>query len=298
MSSKGTDKVALGTAQFGMEYGINNKRGRINQPQVRAILNKAVECGIDTFDTAYDYGESERVLGDFIKSCHKRIKIISKLPVCESNAVKKILKSSLDRLGISKIYGYLIHNFNHYKNECGIWNELKRIRDEDKIEKIGFSLYFPSELEFLFEHGLEIDLVQVPFSVFDQRFEPYFPELKKRKVEIFVRSVFLQGILFKKPSELDDYFETIKDKIKRLNTLSRESRISIVSLCLNFVLENKFIDKVVVGIDNLAHLKEVVSSVAPIPNFKDTLDELSDLREDNEDIILPFKWELKRVNAL
>lgn len=292
------DRIALGTAQFGMDYGINNKRGRIPRPQVYEILNNAVEFGIDTFDTAYNYGESERVLGDFIKSCHKKLKVISKLSACKSNEVSKILKISLNRLGIPKIHGYLIHNFNHYKNEPGIWDELKRLRDEGKIEKIGFSLYFPSELEILLKNNLGMDIVQVSFSVFDQRFKPYFSELKKRKIEILVRSIFLQGIVFKKPSELNGSFALIKDKIMRLNTLSRELRISLVSLCLNFVLANKFIDKVVVGIDNLAHLKEVVSSVAPISNFQDTLDELSDLHEDNEDIILPFKWELKRVNAL
>jgi len=297
MSLTGLDKIVLGTAQFGMQYGINNKRGKVPRQEVYEILNKAVDSGIDTFDTAYDYGESEEILGGFIKSCDKKIKVISKLPVCKSNEVKALFYSSLNRLGIPALYGYLIHNYSHYSNDFAIWDELKQIKEKGKIEKIGFSLYFPSELDFLFKQGLRFDLVQVPFSIFDRRFEPYFPELKKRKVEILVRSVFLQGIVFKKASELNGMFALIRDKIRRLNVLSAEAGIPITSLCMGFVLSNTFTVKAVLGIDNLTQLEEIISFIAQSPDLKHVLSELSKLREDNEAIILPFRWALSGVGA-
>jgi aryl-alcohol dehydrogenase-like predicted oxidoreductase len=285
------NRLILGTAQFGMDYGINNKSGKVFKADALEILHKAVNYGIDTFDTAYTYGESEEILGEFIESCAKKPKIISKLPSCNAGEVREILKSSLRKLNDNAIYGYLIHGFKDYFKDGKIWDELEKLKSEGKIKKIGFSLYLASEIEHILKHDLKIDIIQVPFSIFDQRFKAYFPGLKKRNIEVCVRSVFMQGLVFKKPCELDSYFKSIKGNVEKLNILSQESGIPIFALCLNFALRNDFIDRVVVGIDNISHLNETIQALSGFSESKDDVfDSLSKLEVKDENIILPFKW--------
>lgn len=291
------NRIILGTAQFGMDYGINNKRGRIPQKEAWEILDEAIRAGVDTFDTASLYGASETVLGTYIKNCSQKLKIISKLPACKVEEVENIFFGSLEKLNINKFYGYLIHNFQFYKENKQLWDFLEKLKKEGKIEKIGFSLYFPNELDYILERNLKIDLIQIPFSIFDQRFLPYFPELKNRGIEINARSVFLQGLVFMDPEALNSRLTGIKEKLKNLKTFSRESKLSIVTLCINFVLLNNMIDKVVVGVDNLKNFKEIMTSLNDNSKVKEIMPELSEFREDNETIILPFNWEPVKANA-
>jgi aryl-alcohol dehydrogenase-like predicted oxidoreductase len=237
------NKIALGTAQFGMEYGINNQRGKIPEKEVFDILFEASSSGIDTLDTAYAYGDSEAVIGNFIRKGRKNFKIVSKSPKCEIEEMENIFYSSIKQLGINAFYGYLIHSFDHYRKFPEIWNILEKLKSNKKINKIGFSLYYPSELDYILENKLNIDIIQVPYSIFDQRFGPYFQELKIKGVEIHVRSVFLQGLVFKNPDALDNYFKKIKEKLVKLNSLSIKQNIPIVALCLNFACLNRFVEQ-------------------------------------------------------
>ncbi len=291
------NKIALGTVQFGVDYGINNKRGKIHPGEVFKILDKAAKAGIDTLDTAHSYGDSERVIGDFIRAGENSFKIVSKLPVHATGKVEEIFKDSLDRLGVPVLYGYLVHSFEAYKKDERVWGELEELRAKGRVKKIGFSLYLPSELEGLLQKNLVIDTIQIPFSVFDQRFGAYLPEMKKRGIEIHARSVFLQGLVFKDSAELDGYFEKISDKIESLNSLSAKCGISIASLCINFATANKYIDKVVIGVDSLENLIEIinVSQDQFLPG--DVIFEILNMRIDDENILLPFKWKLSKTRS-
>lgn len=283
-------RIILGTVQFGTNYGISNKRGKITQPEAFEILNKAINSGIDTVDTAPTYGNSEQVLGNFMKSYYKKLTIISKLPSCSYWETEKILESSLNKLGLPKIYGYLIHDFQSYRKDKKNWRELERLKTKGKIQKIGFSLYFPSELKSILEDCLKIDIVQIPFSIFDQRFSSYFPELKKRGIEINVRSIFLQGLVFKKPSELNNHFNKIKDKIAKIGTISEKNNIPIEAICLNYAYLNKFIDRVVVGVDSIKNLEDIILAINYKKRIKQLFPQLLELQENDESIILPFNW--------
>ena len=57
-------RLALGTAQFGLDYGINNKTGKVSEPAVALILAEAAKNGIECLDTAAAYGDSEDVIGN------------------------------------------------------------------------------------------------------------------------------------------------------------------------------------------------------------------------------------------
>ena len=289
------NRIMLGTAQFGMDYGIRNKRGKIPKDEVSQILNKAIDSGIDTLDTAYAYGESEDVIGKFFKSTGKKLRIISKIQVLKYDEVEKTLDCSLKKLNIRELEGCLIHDFAQYRRDIRIWTELEKMKRDGKVKKIGFSLYHTQELEDIFSEGLEVDIVQLPLNVFDQRFHDYLPQIKKRNIEIHARSAFLQGLVFEMPEKLNTYFSSIKDKLVQLNKISRAAGIPIFALCLNFVLQNEFVDYAVVGIDSIEHLNQVLASSSYGILIDQIKSELAGLRIDDEKIILPVNWKLTKV---
>lgn len=286
------NKIALGTAQFGLDYGINNRRGRIPKSEIFKILSKAYNSGVDTLDTASAYGKSEEAIGEFILKQKKRFKIISKLSGSNNKDIREGIRTSLNKINMKMFYGYLIHHFQDYKKTPDIWNNIKELKAEGKINKIGFSLYFPDELEYLFKKNVRIDIVQVPYSMFDRRFEGCFKKLKEYGTEIHVRSVFLQGLVFRKPRQLDGYFSKIKGKIIKLNDLSKETGIPISAICFNFVSLNKYIDKIIVGVDHINNFIEILSLSKYSDSIENLYDRLSAFRENDEKIILPFNWKI------
>lgn len=291
------NRLALGTVQFGMDYGINNRRGKVPRSEAFEILESARRSGIDTIDTASSYGDSEEVVGGFIRSNNSMFKIISKLQACGYSGVRDIFESSLRKLGMSEMYGYLVHSFSSYKSDEKIWDELEDLRLSGKIKKIGFSLYSPDELRHLTDSRVRFDIVQLPYSVFDQRFEQYLPGLKRKGIEVHARSVFLQGLVFKKPDDLGKYFNKIRNKLLELNRLADELDTSIVSLCIGFAMANKYIDKIVVGVDSLQNFEEITKWDSKGFIEKETVRAISGLRIDDEDIVLPFKWESSRAKG-
>ncbi|PWB52449.1 MAG: aldo/keto reductase [Candidatus Methanoperedenaceae archaeon] len=286
------NRLVLGTAQFGLDYGINNKRGKIPKREVFDILNIALDFGINTLDTAYAYGESEDVVGDFIKETGKEFKIVSKSPNCEACELERSLDFTLSKLGATSLYGYMIHTFSHYMKKPEIWNILEDLKSTGKIEKIGFSLYYPEELDYINRNKLKIDIIQVPYSIFDQRFSQLFRKLKKDGVEIYIRSVFLQGLVFKKSHDLDSFFLKIKDKLMALDQVSERSNIPVAALCLNFAFLTEYIDKIVVGVDSVNNLNEIIMSLKYIPEVEKIFSELASLREDDENMIVPTNWKV------
>lgn len=281
------NKLALGTAQFGLNYGINNQRGQIDENEAFAILTMAQDAGVDTIDTASAYGNSEDVLGVFMTRAGHGFKFISKLS--RNGFVGAELEKTLMRLKAKAIYGYLLHNFDIYKRNPAIFDELIALRAQNKIKKIGFSLYYPAELELILKNKLPIDIIQLPYSVFDQRFSEYLLGLKKERIEVYARSVFLQGLVFEQPDSLDTFFLDIKYKLIRLRKIAIEINIPLHRLCLQFVLMNNSFDKVVVGVDGKGHFSEIINSFNCIISDQVYCDLLS-MAVTNEQIIVPSNW--------
>ncbi|HQF37067.1 MAG: aldo/keto reductase [Candidatus Methanofastidiosum sp.] len=284
-------KIILGTAQFGMDYGINNVRGKIPYNEVVEILNFAYKNGIDTLDTAYSYGESEEILGKAISNSSLKFNIISKLPDLENDKnVENIFNETLKRLRQKKLYGYLFHNFETFRKHPYIYNIFQELKCSNKVEKIGFSIYYPSEIDYLLDNKIDFDIVQIPYSIFDQRFENYLHLLKEKKIEVHIRSVFLQGLFFKKPDELSENFVKIREDLENINKISKRLNISIASLCIKFALMNENIDKIIIGIDSLEDLVENIRGINGNKIADKYFKLLRNMRVDDETIILPFRW--------
>lgn len=285
-----TKKIALGTVQFGLNYGIANRAGRPTREEAFSILELACEEGIDTLDTAYSYGESEEIIGEFISQSGKRFNIISKMPDLESIETDKYFRQTLTRLKQQKIYGYLVHRFDNLIMDKSLWGKLESLKQRGLVHKIGVSLYKREELDYLLDNDISFDMLQVPYNIFDQRFEEYFSMLRIRNVEIYVRSVFLQGLFFLEMDYINKRFQSAKNRMEKLYHISENYKIPIHSLCLGFVLLNHFIDKVVIGVNSMEQLKQNIESAGFLDRTKIIYKLLRSLKFQDERVILPYRW--------
>ena len=285
-------KIVLGTAQFGLDYGINNKTGQVTEIEIKNILELARSNEIYLIDTAYLYGNSESRLGEAFEKNGTEFKIISKLPKCSKNEVRNYYKKSWNRLNKTKIYGYLYHNFETYLNDKSTFAELINLKKEKKVEKIGFSLYYPRELEILFHENIPFDLLQVPYNLLDRRFETYFSELKNRNIEIHVRSIFLQGLFFKDYNGLGNKLLAFKNFLIELNKFAKKNGIHLDEIALGFALTNSLIDKVVIGVDNSDQLSKLIAIEKNIFNSKvfSEVNEIISGQKISEDLLIPSNW--------
>lgn len=267
-------KLALGTAQFGMDYGIANKNGRISNNQVKEILEKARNSGVDILDTAINYGESEKCLGQ-IGITH--FKVITKLPAVPENIsnvetwIEEQLTKSLERLGLRSIHGLLLHRPEQLKFSVGkkIIKALEDLKIRGLVKKIGISVYEPKELETLIE-SFSIDIVQIPINIFDRRIisTGWLSTLKQKKIEIHARSVFLQGLLLMKYLELPEKFlSQNKLWIKWHQWLNQHDDITPIKACLGFVSSLKDVDRIIVGVDNIEQFEEVIEVIKNTPDI-------------------------------
>jgi len=218
----------------------------------------ANNVGIDLFDTAVQYGNAEERLGQ--QSISKR-KIVTKIGFFSvGNTLIDQIENSFKNLQSKSIYGCLFHNCNDLIENKDLWTNLLKYKEAGRIKKIGFSLYEPDVLLELLQVGFIPDIVQVPFSILDRKFEPYFDMLKKKSVEIHVRSIFLQGLYFKNPSKLSGKLIELQAVLTDLHNICLRNKINMLQLCLNFVEQYKNIDYAVIGIETVAQLQEVTQT--------------------------------------
>lgn len=272
-------KLVLGTVQFGCQYGINSE-GRPSSDQVRDILDYASFKGIHILDTSSAYGNAEDILGKL--NANNKFKIVGKYPK-SAESVEKTFNRTSRTLGTSHLYGYLIHHFDVYQNNKSIWNEFVRLQETQRVEKIGFSLYEPRELDTILEDRIPFSLIQIPYNILDRKFEPYFEHLKSMEVEIHVRSTFLQGLFFKDRNTLPKKLKPLENCLNQLDRYAADLGISIGELALSHNIQNPCIDGVLIGVDNKKQL------IKDIESIKDVNIDLN-ISVENPELLKPVNW--------
>jgi len=263
-------KLAIGTVQFGLDYGITNQSGQVTIKEVKGILDFAKDNGIDTLDTASGYGNSEKVLGEVGVDNYQ---IITKT-ISLKNGVDKVIDGfyqSLNDLSQKQVEGLLIHNIQDIENKqfSALFDKLNELKQQGLIKKIGFSTYTPEQVNFLLEN-FDFNIIQVPFNVFDTRLiqSGQLQALKSKGVEIHARSVFLQGVLLDFDN-LSDYFLTWKAQFTEYQVMVKNSGLSLLEYALNFVLSIQEIDRVLVGVNNEQQLREITLSLKGLDSLED-----------------------------
>ncbi len=284
-------RLALGTVQFGMDYGIANHGGQVGSADVIQILNRARTAGIDTLDTAIAYGESETRLGE---AGVAGFKVVTKLPPMPAGIEDPYawahleLRASLLRLKVPSVYGLLLHRSELLigANGAAIARALRDIKAAGLASKIGVSIYSPDELDGVLA-ACPIDLVQGPLNLIDRRLldSGWAARLKDGGVELHARSAFLQGLLLMPPAARPSQFEKWLPLWRRWDVWLEENCQTSLQAALGFVLAQPEVDRVVFGIDGLPQLQEILLAVdcdvPPVP---------ADLRSDDPDLINPANW--------
>lgn len=261
-------KLGLGTVQFGVDYGVSNFTGKTPEAEARRILQLAAEKGVRVLDTAAGYGDSEEVLGRSLPAQHG-FAIVTKtlaLPAGEAGNegvehVRAGFLQSLLRLGQKAIYGLLVHRAEDLLTTQGerlmaVLHEFKR---QGLVSKIGVSVYEPEQTCKILDR-YPVDLVQLPFNLYDQRFlrTGVLDRLKSLDVEVHARSAFLQGLLLMSPDRLAVSFDPIREHHALLYREIAMAGLTPLSASLRFCLAESRIDQVVVGCETQAQLAEIL----------------------------------------
>jgi aryl-alcohol dehydrogenase-like predicted oxidoreductase len=285
------NRLALGTVQFGLPYGIANQIGQVKRPEARTMLQLALANGIGTLDTAIAYGDSEMCLGELGT---EGFNLVTKLPAvpCDcadvSAWVQQQVSASLSRLGVTAVYGLLLHRSEQLlgPNGVALYQVLQALKDNGQVQKVGVSIYSPSELVALTPH-YRFDLVQAPFNLVDRRLYTtgWMQRLKDEDVEIHTRSAFLQGLLLMAQADIPGKFAPWSGLWQTWHRWLKDRDGSAVQACLTFPLSFPEIDRVIVGADSVSQLVQIVSAAN-----RQSINELPDLKCDDENLINPANW--------
>lgn len=281
-------KIVLGTVQFGTNYGINNTSGQVSLEEVRMILSIATQNGINTLDTSSAYGTSEQSLGDALKKTGLNFNIVSKYPKSDVG-VRDTFMNSINNLGVEKLYGYLEHNFEFYQEHPETFDEMRKLKEEGFIQKIGFSLYNPQQLQYLYDHNVQFDILQFPYNIFDCQFEPYMGQLCMDNVEIHTRSAFLQGLFFKDTTTLPKKLIPLKSYLDKLHQYCDNHKLTVESLALGYVLHNTYIQGALIGVDNHIQLENNLK-VASVKLTEDDIEFIKSIEIKEKDLLNPVNW--------
>lgn len=285
-------KLALGTVQFGLSYGIANQSGQVSFREAKKILEQASKAKVDLLDTAIAYGDSEKVLG---KIGVKKFNVVSKLHgLPESCAdidswVDEQVEGSIGRLGIPSLYGLLLHRSENLLGNSGkkLIDALNRVKSDGLVQKVGVSIYDPLELDEVM-HLMRIDLVQAPLNVIDRRLETsgWLLSLHNEGVEVHTRSAFLQGLLLMPRNKIPAKSEAWATLWDSWASELEVNNLSAAAACLSYPLSLPEVDRVVVGVDSVDQLKAIfAASQIKLPHH-----DFSFMTSEDQMLINPSNW--------
>ena len=288
-------KLALGTVQFGMDYGINSGI-KVEQNEVLKIVNLARKSGITLIDTAQLYGSSEKVLGnvntvDFDIVTKSRAFEQDIINENEANLVINDLDHSLKLLKQKSLYAFLVHHGEDLLKPGGemIFNKLQILKEQGLVKKIGFSAYIDNQLIKIIER-FDIDIIQLPMNILDNRLinNGLLNKLYSRGIEIHTRSVFLQGLLLMDMDKRPKYFDRWSNLWKFWYEWLTDNKLSPLEASIRYMISKPEISRVLVGVDNKDQLKNIINaSDGNIPTIPE------ELTSDDPDLLNPGNWVIK-----
>jgi len=271
-------KLALGSVQFGLDYGVANHSGPVTESTARDILEVAKCFGLDTIDTAIAYGNSEEVLGKLGVGTWKIVTKIPEVPVgCNDvdDWIFKQIKNSMMRIGTKQLYGVLLHSPSQLMSKLGIgiYRALQNLKQDGLTQKIGISVYGFKELEDIILK-YKMDLVQAPLNILDRSLvdSGWASRLHHLGIEVHIRSVFLQGLLLMKSSQRPAIFNQWKDVWRIWDRWLEEEGLSPIQACIRYVNSIDEIDRVIIGVDTVEQLNQIIDASAiglsSLPDFQ------------------------------
>ena len=287
-------RLALGTAQFGLPYGIANTRGQVSAEDAAEIVAVARNAGMDTVDTAVAYGDSESCLGALGVS---DFSLVTKLPPIPSECrdtrrwIEEQVEKSCERMQTSSLYGLLLHRPEDLagRHKVAIAETFKELQHRGAVRKVGISIYSPDELPTALS-ACPINLVQAPLNLVDRRLivSGWLDRLHESGIEVHTRSAFLQGLLLMSQDRMPKIFLRWSDLWGRWHTFVDEVGMAPGFICLRYPLSHPQVSRVVVGVDSADQLRELIN-IAEAPS---TPASWPNICSNDENLVDPSRWRL------
>lgn len=290
------NRMILGTVQLGLPYGVNNKSGKPQKKEAMKMLEYAYQSGIRCIDTASAYGDSETTIGEYIKQSGNLFKICTKLPVLtEETKVIECCEQSRNNLNIDTFFVYYIHHFDGYKS-MRILKQLVSLKEKGMIQAVGVSIYEPEELDDILNHMSDmVDVVQLPFNLLDNARwlrQDLFKKAKKKGIKIYVRSIFLQGLLL---TDMNSGFweeKKVVHQMMELHEIAQRLGYSMAQLAVNYSNSIEGVEQYLVGCETEKQISENVMMSRRMekvpPDICSQIQKISSSVE--KQIIDPRKW--------
>ena len=286
-----SNKLAIGTAQFGLNYGIANQNGKVNANQIQSILDFAHEKGINILDTAKAYGNSEKSIGNYLKLTEKTWYIITKISDSDKNLIEQILDSKEKLTVLPTII--LAHSAKLFLDPI-FQSKLQETKDKELVHSIGVSLYNEEEINQVLDSKIKPDVIQLPMNILDTRLYRcgVLSKLFDREIEIHVRSAFLQGLFYLSKAELEDGFKDVIPYLEKLKSISADIDLTLSELSLLWLVNLEEVSKVIIGVDNVNQLRTHIDTLQK--NIDSSVfEEALSIYYENENILNPSLWPAK-----
>jgi aryl-alcohol dehydrogenase-like predicted oxidoreductase len=257
-------RLVLGTAQLGMSYGIANRTGQPDVAQSFAVVKAAWDRGIRIYDTAQGYGNSELMLGHALAELGvlREAQIITKIDipdmVSSTGILRKIVTESLSNLGIPSLYGLMWHReqiLDVIDRELRV--SMEEIIKEGLVKHWGISVYTPARALQAIETGA-FSMLQIPANVLDHRFAEarVFERAKEKQLHIYVRSVFLQGLLLLGPETIPEKMNFALPILNSFKEISEKIGQSPREIALQYIKTRYPDASVIIGAETPQQIRE------------------------------------------
>lgn len=261
--------MVLWTVQFWLDYGINNSSWRLGIDDIFSLLDRSLKLWIHILDTASVYGNAEEIIWQYIRNrwLKWKIKIISKFTGLSNNTtdiyshIKESIWKSIHLLNVEFLDGYLLHNAKDFYNDS-ILEAIVTLKKEWYIKNIWVSIYDPQDA-LCVSINTNIDYIQIPFNIFDQRLKntEFFNNCRSNWIKIFARSIFLQWLILMENTKIPQHLSWIIPYLDEFDKIIFNSNLTRQEAAMQYVLQNKDIDYLVFWVDNLFQLNENISIV-------------------------------------
>jgi aryl-alcohol dehydrogenase-like predicted oxidoreductase len=275
--------VLLGTAQWGLDYGLTNALGRLPDDALVDLVLAAGLLGFTLLDTAPGYGDAESRIASVAPGFEVQTKVTGS--GLGADSIISGLRESLQRLDRPSVVACLVHDWPALDAEerDAAAAALHRVKQDGLVGLIGVSGYGERDLATAVHDFPGIDIVQVPVSVLDQRLDGSvaLSQLRARGTRIQARSIFLQGVAV----AADGPFASHPDVVQ-LREVALGLGVEPQRLALDFVSSRSWVDELIVAPTSVAELEQIHAALGgPV-----TVVDWTTLASTDEDLLDPRRW--------
>ena len=282
---------SLGTVQLGVDYGVVGKTEKPSEEYAHRILSAAMENGVNMLDTANNYGDSDRVIGSWLKTLKgEKPIIVTKIGPFDHSSeealradIRTQAEKCLETLGVDVVDIMMAHNYSDYEKAPEvIKEEFARIKEKGIARLTAISVYSDNDYHDIARAGF--DAVQIPLNIFDQEriLDGGIKAMADAGMAIFTRSVFLQGLVFMDPEKLLPNMSFLKDTLVKFRSLAKELDMAPEVLAVSYVLSVEGVSSVVLGCQTPEQIKANADMVDKARHLTD--EEMKKITEAFKDI--------------